>query len=272
MKTIVHLSDLHFGCADPRIVEGIVSTVGHLAPDVVAVSGDLTQRARRRQFLQARAFLRRLPHPQVVVPGNHDVPLYNVVARFAFPLGRFQHFITRDLCPVHRAGDLLVIGANTTRSFTIKDGGLRTGDLQRVAATLDAAGDDVLRVVVCHHPFDAPSGRIGRFTRPRPDAGAITTLVARGADLFLTGHLHVSYTGASAVRYRVPGRAAIIVEAGTAASTRVRGEVNSFNVLRVERDLVTVQRLAWAVRAGRFEAQQLQLFRRTEAGWTDDQP
>jgi 3',5'-cyclic AMP phosphodiesterase CpdA len=270
MRTIVHLSDLHFGSADRQLVDAIVETVHGLAPDVVAVSGDMTQRARRRQFLEARAFLDRLPQPQIVVPGNHDVPLYNVLARFASPLGAFRRYITRDLRPVHRDTDLLVVGANTTRAFTIKDGGLRPLDVGRVVADIGEAGADVLKVVVCHHPFDAPTSRMGRLTRPRVDAGAITTLVGAGADVLLTGHLHVSYTGGSAVRYRVPGRTAIIVEAGTAASTRVRGETNSFNVLRAERGMVAVERLAWDGQARRFALQQRQLFRRSDEGWLED--
>lgn len=271
MATIVHLSDLHFGCADPRIVEAIVEAVQGLEPTVVAVSGDLTQRARRSQFHEARAFLCRLPTPQIVVPGNHDVPLYNVLARFVFPLAAYRRVITRDLCPQVAVHGLFVAGANTTRSFTIKDGGLRRVDVRRLAAALSAARDADLRVVVCHHPFDAPTGRIGRLTRPRPDVDAVATLVEHGADVFLTGHLHVSYTGGSAVRYSVPGRSAIMVEAGTAASTRVRGEANAFNVLHTERGRVTVVRMIWDRSRRAFVAQPGQVFRPGPEGWAEPQ-
>ena len=123
MRTLVHLSDLHFGAADPSIVAALVRDVAAVRPDAIAVSGDLTQRARRHQFEAARAFLQSLPAPQVVVPGNHDVPLYNLVARFARPLGTFRRYIgnTRNYL-----GDteLAIVGANSTRSFTVKDGGL----------------------------------------------------------------------------------------------------------------------------------------------------
>jgi predicted phosphodiesterase len=271
MRTIVHLSDLHFGTEDRQVVDAVVSAVHQAAPDLVAVSGDLTQRARRHQFLAARAFLQRLPHPQLVVPGNHDVPLYNVVARFAAPLAGFQRYIARDLCPVHRDTELMVVGVNTTRAFTIKDGGLRPRDVHRIVAAIDETDEDTLKVVVCHHPFDTPTSRSGRMTRPRVAADAINALVGAGTDILLTGHLHVSYTGASAVRYRVPGRAAIIVEAGTAASTRVRGEVNSFNVLRAARDVVAVQRLAWDADVRAFSHREPQIFRRDAGGWAEEQ-
>lgn len=82
MRTLVHLSDIHFGRVDATIIEPLVALIAELKPDVVTISGDLTQRARSEQFQEARAFLDRLPNPQIVVPGNHDVPLYNVFARF----------------------------------------------------------------------------------------------------------------------------------------------------------------------------------------------
>ena len=270
MRTIAHLSDLHFGRADARIVDCLVATVAELEPDLVAVSGDLTQRARASQFREARAFLDRLPGPQIVVPGNHDVPLYDVFARFARPLAAFRQHITRELWPIYEDEEVAVIGANTTRSFTIKDGGLRQSDVSRMTAVLDRLRPDLLKVVVCHHPFDAPEGRLGRLTRPRPDAQAVATLVSRGTDVLLTGHLHVSYTGGSALRYQVSGRAAVIVEAGTAASTRVRGEVNSFNVLRFMPGTVTVERIEWSVKDQRFGPGRLQTFRRNQVGWAED--
>ncbi len=272
MPTLIHLSDLHFGTEDTRVVDALVVAVSALAPTVVAVSGDLTQRARRSQFAAARAFLERLPRPHIVVPGNHDVPLYNVFARFGAPLANYRRFITADLCPCVERDGLLVAGANTTRSFTIKDGGLLRRDVDRLTRTLAQAAHADLRVIVCHHPFDVPSGRAARLTRPRPDADAVATLVERGADVFLTGHLHVSYTGGSALRYRVPGRSAIVVEAGTAASTRVRGERNAFNVLHTARNRVTVVRMEWDPARGSFDAQHRQVFLPGAGGWTEARP
>ena len=138
------------------------------------------------------------------------------------------------------------------------------GGLPPRVALLDPA---VVKIVVCHHPFDAPAGRFGRLTFPRPDSGAMSVLAAKGVDVFLTGHLHVAYTGQSAIRYKALGRAAIVVEAGTAASTRVRGETNSFNLLRVEKDQVTVHRLAWNESAKRFGVIRQASFTRSRDGW-----
>jgi 3',5'-cyclic AMP phosphodiesterase CpdA len=268
MRTIVHLSDIHFGAADPAVVSALVRMVSAIGPDLVAVSGDLTQRARRWQFEQARAFLRQLPRPQIVVPGNHDVPLFHALARFAWPLRYYQRFVTTDLHPYFEDGAIAVMGANTTRSFTIADGGLRPDDVARMSARLDALDPSVLKVVVCHHPFELPPTASGRWTRPRPAGQAMAVLTAKGADVFLTGHLHVGYAGETAVRYKASGRVAIVVEAGTAASTRLRGEANSFNVLRAEGDEVKVERIVWEEDARQFVPGVSTGFRRTGEGWS----
>jgi 3',5'-cyclic AMP phosphodiesterase CpdA len=268
MRTIAHLSDLHFGAAVPAIVAALGDCVSALAPDVIAVSGDLTQRARRGQFRRARAFLDALPGTHVVVPGNHDVPLYNVLARFGDPLGAFRRHITSVRYPSFRDAEIAVVGANTTRSFTIKDGGLRPRDVRHLALLLDEAAPDAVRIVVCHHPFDRPASRSGRWTLPAPDAAAVDTLVARGADIFLTGHLHLTYVGHTAVRYQIHGRSAIVVEAGTATSHRGRGETNSFNLLRVGGGRVSVERHDWDAETSRFAVAAAEEFVRSEAGWS----
>jgi 3',5'-cyclic AMP phosphodiesterase CpdA len=267
MRIVAHVSDLHFGRVDARVAAALVAHLRQLAPHVVAISGDLTQRARRHQFRDARAFLAQLPNPQIVVPGNHDIPLYNVLARFAYPRDGFSRNITHERHPYYEDDEIAVIGADTTRSFTIKDGGLRPLDVQHLASRLTAAGGARVRIVVCHHPFDPPRGHIGRLTWPRPATGAVAELVAKGADVFLTGHLHTSYTGHTAKRYRANGRAAIVVEAGTATSTRVRSEPNAFNVLRVERAHIVVERLTWQPATASFATADTQTFTRVPDGW-----
>jgi 3',5'-cyclic AMP phosphodiesterase CpdA len=267
MRIVAHVSDFHFGCADRRIAAALVAHLRRLTPDLVAISGDLTQRARASQFREAREYLARMPSPQIVVPGNHDVPLFNVLARFLYPRRGFFRHITRDRHPYYEDDEIAVMGADTTRSFTIKDGGLHARDVHHLASQLATAGGARVRIVVCHHPFDAPLGHLGRLTWPRPDMQAVATLVAKGADVFLTGHLHASYTGATTVRYRANGRSAIVVEAGTATSTRVRREPNAFNVLRIDRTRIIVERLTWHPATGAFATADTQTFTRTGEDW-----
>ena len=94
MRTIVHLSDLHTGRVDPAILGPLTAAIGDAQPHLVVFSGDLTQRATRTQFREARAFLDNLTAPYLVIPGNHDVPLWNVARRFLTPLARYKRFVT----------------------------------------------------------------------------------------------------------------------------------------------------------------------------------
>src|SRR4029077_8283305 len=110
MRTIVHLSDVHFGRVNATIVDPLEAAIRAIAPDLVTVSGDFTQRARRSQFRAARAFLDRLPTPQLVVPGNHDVPLFNLPARFLDPFGGYRRYISPDLEPAYQDDELIVVG------------------------------------------------------------------------------------------------------------------------------------------------------------------
>src|SRR5438105_13800532 len=122
MRTIVHLSDLHFGRTDDALLTPLASVIAKLAPDLIAVSGDLTQRARTAEFQAARAFLDRLPKPQIIVPGNHDVPLHNIVARFTRPLAKYQRYMTADLEPFYADDEMAVLRINTPRSLTFRRG------------------------------------------------------------------------------------------------------------------------------------------------------
>ena len=267
MRTIVHLSDIHFGRIDPAIIEPIIKTINELNPDVVAVSGDLTQRARSQQFKDARAFLDRLPVPQIVVPGNHDIPLHNVLTRFLQPLDKYRQYITDDLEPFYADGEIAVLGINTARSLTIKGGRINEKQVAGIREKLCAAGDAVIKVIVTHHPFDLPENYdenelIGRAQM------AMKTLAECGADLFLAGHLHVSHTGHTAERYKISGHSALVVQAGTATSTRGRGEDNSFNVIRAEASSITVERLVWQPSKGVFIKSAAENFQRQGGEWT----
>ena len=266
MRTLVHLSDVHFGRVDARLVAPLVSTVRAIAPDLVAVSGDLTQRARRGQFRQARAFLDQLPFPMLVVPGNHDVPLFNVAARFLDPYGGYRRYIAKDLEPSYEDAEVIVVGMNSARSVPFHGGGrLNAAQVARAAARLRAAPPNAVRIVVTHHPFDLPAGHGDEHLIGRSDM-AMQQLAAAGADLFLAGHLHVSHVGHTAERYRTGGHSALVVQAGT-LSTRGRGELNTMNVLHVQRPDIRIERLTWNDAAQRFEPSWNGSFRHGPHGW-----
>lgn len=267
MRSIVHLSDIHFGRVHAHVIAPLIEAVQKINPDLVAVSGDLTQRARSHQFKEARAFLDSLPRPQIVVPGNHDVPLHNVFARFMQPLRKYRRYITDDLRPFYHDEEIAVLGINTARSLTIKGGRINEAQVGWMRDRLCAADQEAVKVVVTHHPFDLPEGHDERALVGRSRM-AMEALASCGADLFLAGHLHVSHTTHSATRYKIKGHSALVVQAGTAASTRGRGQENSFNVLRIDRPLIAVERFEWQPQHGDFGLMTTERFRHTPDGWT----
>jgi 3',5'-cyclic AMP phosphodiesterase CpdA len=265
MRTLVHLSDLHFGRVDPAILAPLLEFIRAVKPDVVAISGDLTQRARTAEFMAAREFLASIPFPQIIVPGNHDVPLHDIISRFAHPLNRYTRYISADLQPFYADSEIVVVGVNTARAWTWKDGRINRSQLEKLRATLQAAPSHVTKIVVTHHPFDLPAGATGRVVgRSRL---AIKTLADCGVDLLLAGHFHIAATGQTAKRYKMPGYSAIIVSSGTSTSTRGRGQPNSFNVVRIERPDITIERWIWRRDSGTFDVLSVERFHRSEDGW-----
>ena len=151
MRTVVQISDLHFGRIDPRLPGPLADTIRRIAPDVVVVSGDLTQRARRAQFREAAEYLATLPKPQIVIPGNHDVPLYDVARRFLAPLTRFRRYIADEAFPTYIDDEIAVVGVNTARSLTFKGGRINARQAAEIQRRFDGLPERVTRIVVTHH-------------------------------------------------------------------------------------------------------------------------
>ncbi|XYJ09195.1 metallophosphoesterase family protein [Telluria sp. B2] len=266
MRTLVHLSDLHFGRVDGALLGPLRDLIHNVAPDVLVVSGDLTQRARSEEFEAARAFLDTLPGPQIVVPGNHDISLYNVFRRFAKPLDRYKRYITDDLDPVFVDDEIAVVGVNTARSLTIKDGRVNREQVARIRDQLAGLDPRVTRIVVTHHPFDLPETFEQRDLVNRAPM-AMEVFAECGVDVLLAGHMHVSHAASTAMRYQIDAYAALVVQAGTATSTRGRGETNSFNILRVEHERVEVDRYGWDVLEGVYRIVVTEKFVRSGNVW-----
>ena len=266
MRTLVHLSDLHFGRVDAALIAPLTALIGEIAPDVLVVSGDLTQRAKSAEFIAARAFLDTLPAPQIVVPGNHDISLHNLLDRFLRPLAKFTRHISSDLEPFYLDTEIAVAGVNTARSLTIKDGRINAQQMARLRERLAQVPPEVVKVIVTHHPFDLPHAYDDDELVGRADA-ALQTFASCGADLLLAGHLHASHAGTTAARYRIDGYAALAVQAGTATSTRGRGETNSFNVIRIASRQIAIDRMAWAAEENRFVLADTSSFMREGERW-----
>jgi 3',5'-cyclic AMP phosphodiesterase CpdA len=247
MPRLLHLSDLHFGAHDEALVEGVEWHVDDLKPDLVVISGDFTQRARTEQFREACEFLDRLRergHEVLGVPGNHDVPLYDVLRRFLSPLTRYRRFIDESLCPFIELPGVAVLGINTARSLTVKDGRLNADQLEFIRDTFARTAQEAVRILVSHHPLfalrvgDAEERAIGRQEL------ALDAMQDAGVDMLLAGHHHhASSHDASELVTRVGS--ALVVQAGTATSTRVREQEQSFNTIDIADGSATITVHAW---------------------------
>ncbi len=228
MSVLLQISDPHFGTEQPLVIEALLRLASQQRPDLLVLSGDITQRARAAQFGQARAFIDRLGAPVLAVPGNHDIPLFDVWSRLRRPYARHVAAFGADLEPVHSSPDLMVIGINTTRPWRHKHGEVSAQQIDCVARQLEGTTAAQLRVVVVHQPIavtrteDAPNLLRGH-------AAALQRWAAAGADVVMGGHIHLPYVMA------LPNlvRPLWVVQAGTAVSSRVRrGVPNSVNLLR----------------------------------------
>ena len=264
MRTIAHISDLHFGRIDPPVAEGLVADLRGRTPTLLVVSGDFTQRAKVHQYRQAAQFLKRLPTPQLVVPGNHDVPLWDVTRRFLRPLSRYRRLITRDLMPSFMDEELFVLGVNTARSFTRTSGWIGRQQLDEINRRACTAPASLFKVLVTHHPF-IPAPR-------KPDSDvvvgggkALARLESCGIDMLLAGHLHLAYHDDVRAHHKAARRSVLSIQAGTATSTRRRAEPNAYNWITVSPDLVTVAVRVWNGRC--FEESLVTRYERLNHEW-----
>ena len=250
MARLVHLSDLHFGAHDDRLVAAVEQSVADLRPDLVVISGDFTQRARTEQFKEACDFLDRIRQTGVEVlgvPGNHDVPLYDVLRRFLSPLTRYRRYIDNTLCPFHELPGVAVLGLNTARSLTFKDGRISEEQVGFIRESFARTPSESFRILVTHHPLFAL--KVGDEITPaigRQEL-ALDAVQDAGVDMLLAGHNHHA-TSHDAGDLVTRAGGTLVVQAGTATSTRVREQDQSFNTIDIAEGAVTVTVNNWSDR------------------------
>jgi 3',5'-cyclic AMP phosphodiesterase CpdA len=264
MRTIAHISDLHFGRIDAPVAEGLVEDLKGRTPTLLVASGDFTQRARPWQYRQAAEYLKRLPTPQLVVPGNHDVPLWDFSRRVFSPLGHYRRYISRDLMPSYHDDELFVLGINTARSFTRTSGWISRRQLEAIREKACAVPQPLFKVLVTHHPF-IPAPR-----KPDSDVvvgagAALARMEACGIDMLLAGHLHLAYHDDVRAHHKATRRSILSIQAGTATSTRRRVEPNAYNWITISPDLVTVAVRVWNGQG--FEESLVTRYERVEHVW-----
>jgi 3',5'-cyclic AMP phosphodiesterase CpdA len=259
MLSILHISDLHFGPPyRPQVGAAVLRIVPELQPDVIVVSGDLTQRAKPEQFAAAREFLDGLPPvPQVIVPGNHDVPLYRVRERLFDPHKNYRAFIARELNQVHRfRGAVIAALDSTAPRQSISNGRIHRNQLEFCEHAFHDTAPETVHIVVAHHHF-APAPDYERDQTMPKAKRALNRFVDLNVDLILGGHLHRAYIGNSLDVF--PGshldQGIIIVQCGTTTSGRGRARErakNSFNLIRVGETMLSVTHFIHCSKSGDF--------------------
>jgi 3',5'-cyclic AMP phosphodiesterase CpdA len=269
VRNLLHISDVHFGPPHrPDLSQAVLRMVEERRPSLVVVSGDLTQRARPEQFRAARAFVDAIERlaPALVVPGNHDVPMYRVWERVFSPFGAYRRHFSPEMEPVFRDDAMLVVGINTAFNWTIKDGRITLRRLAEVARIFDRTPETVCKVVVVHHHLIPPPN----FGTQRVLANAyeaIDLFSQAGVDLVLSGHLHQAYIGNSEEFYPKGRPPVVILHSGTTTSKRGRGserEKNTCNWIRIGAETITVSHLRWEAPLERFAEHSRHVYPRQE--------
>lgn len=234
MSRILHLSDPHFGTVDDRLVQPFLDLAHRLKPDLCVISGDLTQRARTGEFRAARDFLALLPGPVLLVPGNHDMPLENLLMRLLAPFAGYRRAFGPDTQPQVRLADAVVQGVNTANPLVWKSGRLRRSSVARLRQAFAAAPLGHWRVVVMHHaPVPAADGTPADIAAP---AHALSALAAAGADVVLSGHTHMPHTG-----FAETAAGVLFLQVGTALSTRLKTGANDLALVTLGTGQITVE-------------------------------
>ena len=246
MRTIAQISDLHFGSHDPAIARCLLESIGEAKPDLVVLSGDLTQRARHSEFTLARLFVEQIKQPVLIVPGNHDIPLYNLLHRFLSPLEKFR----RHIAPAALSDDwycdkeLAVLGLNTARSLTWKSGRVSFNQMALIRRAFSAVPQTAWKVVVTHHPVAAAHGE-ARIEVAGRSLLALRAIADAGVHLLLSGHHHRPASGHIDTEL-VLNNSVLVVHAGTAVSTRTRAqEGNSYNLICLDGAHATIDIVEW---------------------------
>ncbi|MCB1756213.1 MAG: metallophosphoesterase [Gammaproteobacteria bacterium] len=243
MSVFAHLSDLHFGREIPSVSEALIRQLKRIKPELIIISGDLTQRARQAQYIKAQEFLRELPAPYLVIPGNHDLVAINLLERFTFPWKKWRRYVGVDLEPEIQTAGAAIKGVNTVRrlgaGFDWSRGSISETQVNSISQAMSKAPSDRLRLVVSHHPFWMPELYAHR-NLIEGGRRALPYMKEAGVDLILSGHIHVAFA------HVLDG--VIISHAGTAVSSRLRrGHPNSFNLLSGNTEELTITLMQWHV-------------------------
>ena len=267
MRRLLHISDVHFG--PPHLHElsaSIVDLVEARRPDLVVVSGDLTQRAKPTQFQDARRFVDSFPVPSITVPGNHDVPLFRFWERLFVPFGAYRSNFAENLEPIFEDDEMLVVGINTAHAWTWTGGRIRPARLEQLARLFEGKPEELFKVVVAHHHL-IPPPRFGSQGVLRHAAEAVDLFSRVGVDLILSGHQHQSFIANTEEFYPKGRSPVVILHSGTTTSNRGRGSEKDKNTcywIELDSELIRISLLRWEPSVRRFAEHSRHFYPRQE--------
>ena len=228
---IIQISDPHFGTTTEAKKQALLDSIHEIEPNLILLSGDITQRATEEQFHEARAFVEKLaPIDVITVPGNHDISLWNVAKRLLNPYGDFKHAFGGKLDHRWAKGSIEVIGLNSTSSFRHTQGDLLDADFEKLKSF---SPDTSVRLLMFHHPMDCAK-HIDSKNLLKNSSIALKRFEEANIDIILGGHVHDPLARLSDKRYEGITRPIILSVAGTCLSSRTRyAAPNSFNFIDV---------------------------------------
>jgi len=261
---IVHISDLHFGAQHEGAAAALLKAIGGLSPALTLITGDITQRARTQQFLDARQFFGQLPAQWMAVPGNHDMPLFRPWHRLLTPRHRYRTHIGAITSDRLDHPQLRVALLDSTNHLAWRSGRLSSEASRNAARWLGESGPAQLRIAAAHHPF--ASRQKGNKGGMAGASKARQTLIDEGeVDLLLWGHLHRTET----LLVRGPsGRQAVGLGVGSPTSHRHVGDGFYFHHMDVSRDHISTTVWRRFPADADFHVHSTHAFRREQGSWT----
>ena len=273
MTTILHVSDLHFGRpAVPAQIDNVEALVASRRFDVVAVSGDVSQRARAGEFQRAAVFLRDAARVSktIIVPGNHDVMWWRAPLGFGDESSLYESYrayISQEIEPVLRVPGVTMVGLNTaqgvlpqTLTWNVRDisiiGHLRRSQIERARAEFARSPEGDARVIVMHH--NPVKGELSQRHGLKDTRRVLGAFAEMGVDLVLCGHDHQE-----AVHFVEHTRKGTVISTAGTVSNRSRGgRPSSANVITFRPGELEVVTHVWDASAGRFIPGATKCFRR----------
>ncbi|HRP10586.1 MAG TPA: metallophosphoesterase [Terricaulis sp.] len=224
---LAHFTDLHFGCEHEGAIKAAARYVEENKPDAVIITGDISKDGLQSELEAACDWMRALPAPVILTPGNHDVPYYEPFGRVFFPWRRFNRAAQGIRTEAWHTPEWSIVPVNTARGFQLRanwaQGAISRGQTAIAGAELQKAAPGALRIIITHHPLDWPGDAPIKGVTIGGVRG-LERLTNAGAELFLSGHLHFAHA-------RLYGTRALCVSSGT-LSQRLRHEPPAFTAIR----------------------------------------